>query len=312
MESDYFKYDIAFSFLAEDENIAQRIGDELRNRMNVFIYSERQKDLVGKDGVEEFSKVFKEDARICVVLYRPNWGKTKWTRIEETAIKDRMLEKGWEFLVVISIDSSQILPWLPKSKLWLGFDRFGIQGATAVIDARFQETGGKTTEETPPEKADRLRKKAESELKKRSFLDSEDGVRAAHKELTKLFELLSVEVSKIAEKLNDTNINLIKNSDTDCFVKIRKRHFTIAWSEKYTNSLQYSSLFIREFDKGLYRSEDAIETRIHFTLDKEGNPSWVEESMPDRFFNSKDLAKRYLDRSLERAFKTEDIHPRGW
>ncbi|MDD4874479.1 MAG: hypothetical protein PHE15_05875 [Dehalococcoidales bacterium] len=312
MESDNFKYDIAFSFLAEDENIAERIGDELRDRMNVFIYSERQKDLVGKDGVEKFSKVFKEDARICVVLYRPNWGKTKWTRIEETAIKDRIFEKGWEFLVVISIDSSQIPHWLPKSKLWLGFDKFGIQGAASVIDARFQETGGKITDETPSEKADRLRKKAESELKKQHFLDSEDGVRTARQELTKLFELLSVEVSKIAEKLNDPNISLIKKSATDCFVKIQKGHFTVAWSEQYTNSLQYSSLFIREFDKGLYSSDDTIETRIHFTLDKEGNPSWVEESFPDRFLSSKDLAKRYLDRSLERAFKTEDTHPRGW
>lgn len=148
-----FKYDVAFSFLAEDENIVERIADELRDRIEPFIYSERQKDLVGKDGVETFSKVFKEDARICGVLYRPNWGKTKWTRAEETAIKDRVFEKGWECLVVISIDSSQIPPWLPKSKIWLGFERFGVQDAASVIDARFQEAGGSTYELTPSEKA---------------------------------------------------------------------------------------------------------------------------------------------------------------
>ena len=312
MTSDAFKYDIAFSFLAEDENTAERIADELRDRMNVFIYSERQKDIVGKDGVETFSKVFKEDARICVVLYRLNWGKTKWTRIEETAIKDRIFEKGWECLIVISLDSSQVPPWLPKSKLWLGFDRFGLQGAASVIDARFQESGGTISEETPSEKAARLRKKTESESKKQQFLNSEDGVRSARQELKNLFESLNVEVSKIAEKLNNPNITFVQKSATDCYVRIPKGHFTVAWSEQYSDSLRYSSLFIREFDEGLYWSDDAIETRIHFTLDSQSNPVWVEENLPDRLFSSRDLAKRYLDRSLERAFNTEDTHPRGW
>jgi hypothetical protein len=312
MVSNDFKYDVAFSFLAEDENIAERIADELRDRIKPFIYSERQKDLVGKDGVETFSKVFKEDARICVVLYRPNWGKTKWTRVEETAIKDRVFEKGWECLVVISIDSSQIPPWLPKSKIWLGFERFGVQGAASVIDARFQEAGGSTYELTPSEKAALLKKKSDVESKRQHFLDSEDGVRVAQQELRKLFEILQIKVSNIKKQLNISDISFVQKSATDCYIKIPKGHFTVAWSQQYSNSLQYSSLLIREFDEGQYWSEDATETQIHFTLDNQSNPSWVEESFPDRLFSSKDLAKRYLDRSLERAFKTKNTHPRGW
>ena len=136
-----FKYDVAFSFLSEDEKIAETIANELRDRMEIFIYSERQKELAGKDGLESFSRVFQEESRVCAVLYRPNWGNTKWTRVEETAIKNRAFEKGWEFLVFIALESSQIPVWLPNTKIWIGFERFGIQGVTSVIDARFQEAG---------------------------------------------------------------------------------------------------------------------------------------------------------------------------
>jgi len=312
MASDDFKNDIAFSFLSGDESIAEKIGDELRDRMNVFIYSERQKELAGKDGVETFSKVFKEDARICIVLYRPNWGKTKWTRIEETAIKDRMLEKGWEFLVIISLDASQVPPWLPKSKLWLGFDRFGVQGAASVIDACFQKSGGTISEETSSEKASRLRKKAESEEQKQDFLNSEDGVITAKQELKKLFEILHSEMHKIKEKLDNPEIRFISNNPDKCSGEIPKGCFTFGWSQQYSDSLQYSSLLIREFELPPPLTKDVVETRVHFTLDNQGNPAWVEEDYPERLYSTKDLAKRYLDRSLERSFKTKDIHPRGW
>ena len=36
MASDDFKNDIAFSFLSGDESIAEKIGDELRDKMNVW------------------------------------------------------------------------------------------------------------------------------------------------------------------------------------------------------------------------------------------------------------------------------------
>jgi hypothetical protein len=36
---------------------------------------------------DQFSKVFGEESRVVAILYREQWGQTKWTRIEETAIK---------------------------------------------------------------------------------------------------------------------------------------------------------------------------------------------------------------------------------
>ena len=55
--------------------------------MKVFFYPRNQEELAGTDGLESMRKPF-FDSRVMVVLYREKWGKTPWTRVEETAIKE--------------------------------------------------------------------------------------------------------------------------------------------------------------------------------------------------------------------------------
>lgn len=51
------------------------------------------------------------------MLYRQMWGQTPWTRIEETAIKDSCLERGWTSLFFIVLDKDDKLPvWLPNTR----------------------------------------------------------------------------------------------------------------------------------------------------------------------------------------------------
>ena len=72
-----FKYEVAFSFLQDDEQLALEIADRIRDRVSigVFVYSERQDELVGTDGVDSFSTIFAEEARIVVILYREGGAK---------------------------------------------------------------------------------------------------------------------------------------------------------------------------------------------------------------------------------------------
>jgi hypothetical protein len=44
------RYDVAISFLAQDEPLALQLRQQLSSNVTVFIYSEHQKELVGKDG----------------------------------------------------------------------------------------------------------------------------------------------------------------------------------------------------------------------------------------------------------------------
>lgn len=138
-----FIYEVAFSFLAQDEKLAFQLHSALQKTVSSFIYSEQQKRLAGSDGEVTFNKVFGEDARIVVILYRESWGKTPWTRIEETAIKNRAMDEGYDFTLFIPLDKGIALPnWVPKTRLWFGLERFGIEGAIAVIEAKIVDTGG--------------------------------------------------------------------------------------------------------------------------------------------------------------------------
>jgi len=317
MTNTKYEYDVAFSFLADDEALATSIADELRERMKVFIYSERQKELVGKDGLEEFSSLFRENARICVVLYRDGWGQTKWIRIEETAIKERALEDGWEFLIVIALDSSKLPPWLPKTKIWFEIERYGARAAAAAIDARVQEAGGEPREESPQETAARLASAAKMRAEREQFLGSVEGVRASEGELAAMFEYLEQEAISIKSVPDSPQITFQKAGKTRCIVSTPTASFTMGWTQQYSNTLKYSVLLIQEFDGPVsfrgyqVQSQASREFRAYFVVDDTGNPAWRDKETPDRFYTSQEFASLYLKRLLKRALDASETD-RWW
>ena len=170
---------MAFSFLADDERLARDIAALLPPTLSVFVYSERQSETVGTDGMETFSNVFGRDARIVVVLYREGWGATKWTGIEETAIKTRVFDDGADFLTFIHLEKPKPTPlWLPPQRIWLNLDRLGIQGAASVTEEHVRQAGAIVREETAEENAERLRRERAADAERIRFLSSEDGVQA--------------------------------------------------------------------------------------------------------------------------------------
>jgi len=90
------RYDVAISFLSKDEAIGAALRDRLSDGLNVFYYPRNQEELAGTDGLETMRTPFFDNSRVVVVLYREPWGKTPWTRVEETAIKDGCFEHGWD------------------------------------------------------------------------------------------------------------------------------------------------------------------------------------------------------------------------
>jgi hypothetical protein len=125
--------------------------------VRVFLYSRQQEAVAGTDGEQTFNRVFGEEARIVVVLYRAGWGQTPFTRIEETAIRNRAFDQGYDFALFIPLDPSPTVPaWLPKNRIWIGLERWGEHAAASVIEARVQEAGGEPRQETAADSARRL------------------------------------------------------------------------------------------------------------------------------------------------------------
>ena len=135
-----YEYDVAFSFLAQDELLATNLNDLLQDRLNTFLYSKRQGELAGTDGEQTFNSVFGEKARVVVVLYRAGWGETPWTRIEETAIRNRAFEHGYDFVKFIPLDDQPSVPkWLPRTQLWLGLKRWVLRGLQVYLTCHAEQ-----------------------------------------------------------------------------------------------------------------------------------------------------------------------------
>jgi hypothetical protein len=74
------KYEVAFSFLAQDLALATRCSEAL-SPLTTFVFSRHQETLAGTDGQESFRSAFRFDSRLNVVLLRAGWGETPWTRV---------------------------------------------------------------------------------------------------------------------------------------------------------------------------------------------------------------------------------------
>jgi hypothetical protein len=175
-----FKYDIAFSFVKEDEGLATQLNDLVQDKCRTFLYSRAQEQLAGTDGERTFNAVFGEQARTVAVLLRPEWGQTSWTRIEETAIKNRAYNQGYDFATfIVTAPRTPAPEWLPKTRIWYDLERFGLPGAAAVLVSRVQERGGVAVEETLADKAARLQRAQDFNQQRDAFQRSRDGLDAA-------------------------------------------------------------------------------------------------------------------------------------
>lgn len=238
-----FPYDVAFSFLAQDEALARELEKGLPS-LKAFVYSERQAEIGGSDGAETFANVFGRDARIVVVLYRETWGTTKWTRIEETAIKDRLLNDGADFLTFIHLEPGKPTPrWLPQTRLWVDLARLGAAGAVGVIEERVRQSGGAVREETAQENAVRLERERRTEAERLGFLRSPDGVQAADESA----EHFCTALENLAQATGASVARM--NGGVDRAIALYRDGYTVEvfWHRPYANTLNESILSITEW-----------------------------------------------------------------
>lgn len=301
-----FDHDVAFSFLAEDEDLALRFSRELESRASTFVYSEHQKELAGTDGVDKFSQVFAEQCRVCVVLFREGWGQSPWTRVEEAAIKTRGITHGWDFLLVISLDGRAPL-WLPRPQLWLGWERFGIEAAIAVIERKITESGGDIRAQSAVDLALLKGERQRQDEERTRFLHSEGGVGLAKTELARFFDLISEKVARIRSGAPALGIS-IRRFDAEALAITSPGYaVSLAWSRQYSNTLQYSSLVVKEragpYVERQIRGAPVITRDVHvtFTTDDRGAPAWVHDDEPQRLYSTEALSERYISVVVEHA-----------
>jgi hypothetical protein len=313
MENREYKFDVAFSFNSLDEGIATQLNDLLSDRLKTFIYSERQKEIAGTDGQESFSQVYGATARLVVVMYRPEWGQSPWTRIEMNAIKNRSLEDGWDFSVFIpTVERPTMPPWLPKTRLYVGLQRWGIEGAAAVIEARLADQGGEPHPEMVTERAARFARAAKLKVEKEMFRRSDGGVLAANAAYAAFGDSLDERITMITP----LGVQLVSKRSQEYRIVSGAGvvNLICSWRPYYANNMEnvfLNATFYKGFPElpGFMPSfHEAIQLRnlrFSYELVRPDYHAWVlKENEGRRDFSPLQLAEYLLHSYLDIAEKT--------
>lgn len=183
-----YKHDLAFSLLDIDEPLARKIRRFIPEALSVFLYSERQAEAIGNDGVELFSGVFGRESRVVVILHRRNWGETKWTRLEAEAIKTRLWNEGPDFVTLVKLTDDPAPPWLPPNRIWVDFERLRIRGLAGALIERVNARGKETRQETASELSERYLRAKREAAARLAFLHSDEGLQSANRSADALFK----------------------------------------------------------------------------------------------------------------------------
>ena len=99
------KFDIAFSFVSRtDLRFVTELRELLQTEFSVFLPTDHQQLATGGEGVTAYSKVFRRDTRLAVILLRADWGKTPMTTIEEAAIRERAARVGYRSFMLVAME----------------------------------------------------------------------------------------------------------------------------------------------------------------------------------------------------------------
>lgn len=256
------KYDVAISFLTADEAIAAELNRRLSETMEVFFFPKRQQELAGTDGMETMRTPFYEDSRLMVVLYRESWGKTRWTAVEELAVKDACFNGEWNRLFFVALDRTSTLPgWLPPHYVRYNWEDFGPEEIVGAIRARVLENGGKPSPMTAMKQAALLR--AEDDYRNaRSSIEWKLGIPAIQAQAKVLIEAIK---EKCDEIKSANHIDLDSEIDTrqqprglGCIITNRQVSLAAWWHQEYSNTIRDGAgLHVREFNGPLLLPSEA-------------------------------------------------------
>ena len=247
-------YDVAISFLYQDLALAQALYDELSKGLDVFFSPRNQEELAGSDGLESMRAPFRSQSRLNLVLYRPKWGNTPWTGVEEVAVKESCLETSFKNIFFFMIEpTSEIPAWLPDTHVRFNFADFTLEQAVGAVKARVQDRGGHFKPMTPIRKAELLQVEEEYQDDRRQ-ISSQEGMRKIYENV----ELLCTEIVKQLEDVNaSSHLNIehqtrlhFGDMEQYCLLGMHRLGMSISWFQRYCNMLgDNAALIVREFNE---------------------------------------------------------------
>ena len=301
-------YDVAISFLYQDLALAQALHDQLSKDLKVFFFPRNQEELAGSDGLESMRAPFRSQSRLNVVLYRPKWGNTPWTGVEEAAVKDSCLATSFKSVFFFVIEPTTDLPtWLPETHIRFNYADFTLEQAVGAINAKVQKRGGHFEPMTPLKKLAQLQVEEAYQLDRRRISSSE-GLQRIYQNV----ELLFAEISAQLEDMNaNGHLNVqhqthVRPGDTiqSFILGIQRVGMTIVWFQRSAYSLnEDSALIVRELPVNaiippghmrVKEPEPLKEDLYDPDISRTGDYVWKMRKGQKELISSRDLATRLV------------------
>jgi hypothetical protein len=305
------KYDVAISFLSQDLTLAQALYDKLCAGLEVFFFPRKQEVLAGTDGLESMRAPFRHESRLSVVLYRPGWGNTPWTGVEEVAIKECCFENSYRSVFVYVLEKTDALPrWVPDTHVYFSA-QYPLDEAVGAIKARVRDRGGEFKPLTPTRKAE-LNRIEEKFRHARARMSSEDGIAKVFSKVRELFEEIRTQCDEVNAREHD-HIEYWAQIEEGtmqqiCTIDGPRVSLLVVWYQHYGNSLNDAVLGVREFSErmivrpGYFASFTANmidETKYDPDISRALEYGWVPQRGKRNFLSSKELASQCVIQLLD-------------
>jgi hypothetical protein len=209
------------------------------------VFSEHQKDLAGTDGAARLTRLYGEVATLAVVIYREGYGRTNWTRIEESAITSRGIQLGWDTVFLISLDGTHP-DWLPPARLWFWLPQYGARVGADAILARFAELRESGRPDSHLARATRSAQRLADAEEARQWRGTMEAVRAVQQELQWMREYLSGEADELNDVSETLHARYVAPDHLVFGLDAQGTDVRFGWSFEYGNSLTNTALTVQE------------------------------------------------------------------
>jgi hypothetical protein len=221
---------IAISLCKEDAEFARALKNALNPKLNVFIYEDEQHRLVGKSGISEFTSVFRSECKLVVILARKKYGKAGYTKLEQDAIHDRLVEEGMDmsFIVVVQMEPLGKPSWYPSSRIYASATRQSIEEIAGIIEYKLTERGVEIIPLTFEEKIDLAEQKRKDRKAHIQFLQSTESRDEALEQLEDFVKTVNKKIDSAQRR--------------DLGVSISRRDFNSESFKTFQNTFAYVQL----------------------------------------------------------------------
>ena len=140
-----YEYDVTLSFAGEDRTHAEALADLLNNDgYKVFYDKYEWGRLWGANLYDEFSSIYKDKARYCVMFVSEHYAQKLWTNHERQSAQARAFQESDTYILPILLDDTEI-PGLLPTVGHLDLRSMSIEDIHSVLLEKLQDGSSQAT-----------------------------------------------------------------------------------------------------------------------------------------------------------------------